>query len=407
MRRAFAVLAVVAMLLGLAGSVMAETAAQTQAFRRATPFKLGLKVLDATGDYYSVFIGGTQSANLYYTLPPAHVAGNLCNDGAGVLTWCALTWSGAAVNINASSNFATNINTGTSTGTVTIGSATTTQAIAVQAGTGDLTMTSTDDVTLNGGSAGSVINIGTNTQGNVIHVGDNDTTADTITIGSAKDTTAVSGQNLTLGTAAGTANVVVQSGTGDVSLTSTDDLIATITDDILLGATAGAEAAAGNVAAERCIGAICQTTLTLTAVSVTVTDPGAAAGYGSVKLYDFPEGYLYRLGTVADLAITAGAGGVADDFDGDVAFGSTADAGGGLAGTEVNFVASTTTPQAVAGVATADCASSATEQTILDGHSAAVDLYLTFNIDDADVSAGDTLAVTGTVTVTWIRLGDN
>ena len=169
----------------------------------------------------------------------------------------------------------------------------------------------------------------------------------------------------------------------------------------------GAEAGTGVAATERCMGNICQTLFTLTSVSVTITDPGGAAAYGSLKIYDFPEGYLYRIGLVGDLTATAGAGGIADDWDGDIAFGSAADAGGGLAGTEVNFVAATSTTQAVAGIGAADCASTVTEQTILDGHSTAVDLYMTFNVDDADISAGDTLAVSGSLWLTWVKLGDN
>lgn len=104
-----------------------------------------------------------------------------------------LTITGGAVSLNASSNYAVNIATGTSTGTITLGNATTTQAIVLAAGTGDLTMSSVDDVTLNGGSAGSIITIGGNTQGNVINIAADNTTADTITIGSAKDPITIGG----------------------------------------------------------------------------------------------------------------------------------------------------------------------------------------------------------------------
>jgi hypothetical protein len=71
-----------------------------------------------------------------------------------------LTITGAAASINASSNFATNINTGTSTGAVTIG-----------------------------GAAGNTISIGTD-----------NTVADTISIGSALDTTSITGSDWSVAT---------------------------------------------------------------------------------------------------------------------------------------------------------------------------------------------------------------
>lgn len=181
---------------------------------------------------------------------PQWFTGNVQIDGtltaAGLDCSATRSWTGGAISLNPSSNFAVNVATGTSTGTVTIGSGTTTQAIAVAAGTGDLTMTSTDDfiwtatddVTLNGGSAGSVLNFGTNTHGNVIHIGDNDTTADTITIGSAKDTSSLAGISVTVGSTGTTSALVLQSGTGDVLITSTDDLnIGTnaVAQDIVIG----------------------------------------------------------------------------------------------------------------------------------------------------------------------------
>lgn len=364
-----------------------------------------LNVANITGDAHATETALNIGTGWDYGL----LTGSLISGSLG------LDVTGAAVNLNASSNYAVNVATGTSTGAVTIGSTTSAQAITIQSGTGDVTVTSTDDasitvtddLTINGGSAGSVLNFGTNTHGNVIHIGDNDTTADTITIGSAKDTSSLAGIAVTVGSTGTTSALTLQSGTGDVTITSTDDLIATITDDILLAATTGAEAGTGVTAVNKCLGGICQTVITLTAAEVTITDPAGAAAYGGLKIYDFPAGWIYRIGVVADLAITAGAGGIADNFDGDVALGGTVSGGGGMAGDEVAWVASTATPQAAAGVTTADCQSTATEHTIGDGHTTALDLYLNFEVDDADISSSDTLSVTGTITVTWITLGDN
>jgi hypothetical protein len=177
-----------------------------------------------------------------------------------------LTVTGATVSLNTSSNFGVNLAAGTSTGTitlggtgtqaidigtgvgiktVTVGSQTTTSATVINSGTGDMIITSMDDLSILGGSAGSILNIGTNTEGNVIHIGDNDTTADAITIGSAKDTTILAGIATTVGST-GTTSATIQSGTGDLALTSTDDITlttnTTTTDNITITNTPGTAA---------------------------------------------------------------------------------------------------------------------------------------------------------------------
>ncbi len=110
------------------------------------------------------------------------------NSGAGLLQGqLGLTVTGAAVNLNASSNFATNINTGTSTGTVTIGG----------------------------------------TAGNTINIGSDNTVADTITLGSALDSLAISSTNFKVssGGAITGATGLVSSGTIQLSsLTSNGPL---------------------------------------------------------------------------------------------------------------------------------------------------------------------------------------
>ena len=60
---------------------------------------------------------------------------------------------------------------------------------AAGATNGDITLTAADDLSILGGSAGSILNFGTNNHGNAINIGTNNTTADTINIGSALDTT--------------------------------------------------------------------------------------------------------------------------------------------------------------------------------------------------------------------------
>jgi len=264
--------------------------------------------------------------------------GTMTNIGAitsgGLFTGTAgETITGATINLNASSNFNTNINTGTSTGAVSIGSSTsgafavdTTSTVAVNADASqaytvtdtvagnaftwnttdggmaftaagaangdfsvsaadDASITATDDLTLNGGSAGSIINLGTNTQGNVIHVGDNDTTADTITIGSAKDTTAVAGIAVTVGSTGTTSAATLQSGTGDVSITSTDAITMTSAGAFNIGAnaaaqtiTVGNETGASSLALKAGTGNI-----TMDGVAATTITIGDAAQTGTMK----------------------------------------------------------------------------------------------------------------------------
>jgi len=121
------------------------------------------------------------------------------------------------------------VGTGAGAKTVGLGSDNGASATTIKAGTGDLTMTSIDDVTLNGGSTDSilnlftnnhanVINVGTGTAGNIFHIGDNDTLADTGTIGSAKDTWALAGISVTIGSTGTSSATAIQSGSGEVKI---------------------------------------------------------------------------------------------------------------------------------------------------------------------------------------------
>ncbi len=136
-------------------------------------------------------------------------------DSSGLLTITGgTTISGAAVNLNASSNFAVNLATGTSTGTVTIGSGTSSQALLLQSGTGDVAITSTDDISVGANASATDVFIGNETGASslVLKAGTGNITIDgvaatTITIGDAAQTGAIS-----LG--ASTANMTLNLGTG-------------------------------------------------------------------------------------------------------------------------------------------------------------------------------------------------
>ena len=91
----------------------------------------------------------------------------------------------------------------------------------------DFSLVATDDITIDGNSAGSIITIGGNNDGNVILIGVDDSAADAITIGSVKDTIIIDGIAVTVGDTTAAAATTVQSGTGDLTLTSTDDITVT------------------------------------------------------------------------------------------------------------------------------------------------------------------------------------
>jgi hypothetical protein len=152
-------------------------------------------------------------------------------------------------------------------------------------------------------------------------------------------------------------------------------------------------------------------TFTLTNSPISLTDEVGVVAYGGLKFADLPAGAILFAGVSTDLAITKSSAGVNDDWDGDYSVGTvTAANDATLTGTEANLLASTATPQAVAGATTAN-GHSATAQacTVVDGTSTAVDLYLNFVVDDADHDVTSTpcnLIANGTITVTWANLGD-
>jgi hypothetical protein len=159
-------------------------------------------------------------------------------------------------------------------------------------------------------------------------------------------------------------------------------------------------------AAEYGNGVIHKTVLTLTATGVTVANT-TGASFGGLKLYDFPAGRILVLGVTADLSFDWSGTDIAATGSGDFALGTTITADATLNGTDVDLLPSTAmTDPFVAGVGTGKGALAASAQ--FDGTGTAKDLNINIIIDDADVedAATDVVSVTGTITVTWINLGD-
>ena len=148
------------------------------------------------------------------------------------------------------------------------------------------------------------------------------------------------------------------------------------------------------------------TTLTVDGLSVTMTDAGAAGSHGTASLFTFPAGNIVILGAITDLALVAGAGGIGDTAAVVASVGSAAVGtdNATLTSTEANIVPSTAaTLSSGAGTAKGE----STAPVTLDGTSSAAVARLNLAVPDGDSSASDTLAVTGTVKITWINLGDN
>lgn len=223
----------------LTGTLGATVSGATVSLNNDSNFAVNVGTGTSTG---TVTIGGAgvQSIDIGNGAAAKTVALGSSNTTS---TTTLLSGSGG-LNLNVNTNQPVNVGTGTSTGTVTVGGAgaqaidigngaavktvalgsdNSTSATTIKAGTGDMTITSVDDLTINGGSAGSIITIGGNTDGNVINIGADDTTADTIGIGSAKDTSSLAGISVTVGSTGTTSTAIIQSGSGGVAINASNN----------------------------------------------------------------------------------------------------------------------------------------------------------------------------------------
>ncbi len=144
--------------------------------------------------------------------------GNISTTSTGTITSAGLltgslgaTISGAAISLNASSNFATNINTGSSTGAVAIGNTTAAETVTIQGGTG------ASAVAISTGSAGT-LSLGNGGVAGTIQIG-NTSGAVAQTIGIGNNATASSTSALTIGNLLTTSTTAIQGGTGSTAVT--------------------------------------------------------------------------------------------------------------------------------------------------------------------------------------------
>jgi hypothetical protein len=153
-----------------------------------------------------------------------------------------------------------------------------------------------------------------------------------------------------------------------------------------------------------------QLTFTLTAASIPVTDAAGSGSHGPLKLFDFNQGSIQWLGCrqnytafAEGAALTGAAGdavfkiGVGDTIIAAAADGALATGNKNIGG-EVSVTLSggtgTGTATTTAGAAT-------------DGTATAADLNLNWSGTAATIDANSTIAVTGTITVSFLFLGDD
>lgn len=190
-------------------------------------------------------------------------------------------------------------------------------------------------------------------------------------------------------------------GTLAVNITSTSPAVTS--------AGVGADEGATVSAVEQGDGVVHKTVLTLASTPVTVLNV-TGASFGGVKLYEFPEGRIAVLGVTANLSFSwtdASDPVIVQDGSGDFSLGTTITEDATLDGSDVDLLPSTgLLDPFVAGVGTGKGALAAAAQ--FDGTTTPVEANLNLIIDDADVE-DDTetdVLVSGTVTITWINLGD-
>jgi len=179
---------------------------------------------------------------------------------------------------------------------------------------------------------------------------------------------------------------------------------------LAMSAGAGAVAGTGAAAVEYGDATVHQTVITFTDTPITLADEAGVIAYGGLKVYDLPEGAILINGAVADINLTKSSAGVNDNWDGDISIGTaTAANDADLTSTEADIVAKTATPQAAAGATTGDMVTATAQMAIFDGTAAAKDVFVNVLVDDADHDVNGTacnIILNGTITITWVNLGD-
>jgi hypothetical protein len=146
--------------------------------------------------------------------------------------------------------------------------------------------------------------------------------------------------------------------------------------------------------------------LPISALNVVMTDATTAGSHGAQKIFTFPEGNVMVLGAVTDLTIArVGTGLTATSAVvsslGSVTVGTD---NATLTSTEADIVPSTASTLAAGAGVTKGASTTAA---VLNGTTTPAAVFLNFATPDAGSTATDALTVNGTVTISYLVLGDN
>lgn len=155
-------------------------------------------------------------------------------------------------------------------------------------------------------------------------------------------------------------------------------------------------------------GVVKQSVIQLAATPMTVTD---ALAYAGLKIYDFPEGRILVLGSTGSLAFTTTstiASTINSAANMDWAIGTVTASNITLATTMLDLLPKVDNPTSTTiNVAAAATSGMLVASAHFDGTTTAVDAFLNVSFPtNTEIDADGTLTVTGTITITWVNLGD-
>jgi len=153
---------------------------------------------------------------------------------------------------------------------------------------------------------------------------------------------------------------------------------------------------------------------TIVDLPIAVISVTTGNGVGGIQIYDFPEGYLQRIGCLADLSLSVATANQADFTDntpeGDLGIGTLAPANADALGTDATDDDwGTATAFIMTAFADAEILVPPEAIGVVDGHATATNLFINVLVDAADIDDGTTseMLINGRVEITWTPLGDN
>lgn len=147
-------------------------------------------------------------------------------------------------------------------------------------------------------------------------------------------------------------------------------------------------------------------TIPIRRLSVPITDPGGANGFGTAIIGDVPTGDLIFLASVLRCRLTGAAVGLAAAFAGNLAVGTAPTADATLAAGEVDIIPSVafTTASSLVSVYTRYPGPTFTLAPV-DNRNGALELNFNCFITDATLTAASSLIVDGVLDLAYIHMG--